>query len=1276
MSNNSLDRDLLYGAIAFQKKYIDHQTLSKAVHAWSNDGSLALSDILQESYGVSAGQHEQITEALDEQLFSDESFSSQLHPLLDKDETSDPDTAGEGVSTQNPPSQLPKLPTPPMPPPTTKAPEVGSRFRILRHHADGGLGRVNIALDQQLHREVALKEIRPDHAHSEERKQRFAFEAEVTGRLEHPGVAPVYGVGRYDDGRLYYAMRFIHGETLRSAILQHFQRMRLQTTSQKELAQRQLLSRFVSVCHTIHFAHSRGVLHRDLKPDNIMLGEYGETLVVDWGLARVLDGDDTDSDGATYLKPVGDFDQTVHGHAHGTPGYMSPEQAQGKTAELAPPTDIYGLGATLFSLLTGEPPFREKTTDATLAKVLTGDFEPPRKRRPEIPRMLEAICLKAMQLDPASRYATAADLARDIECFLADEPIAAREDTLIEILNRCSRRHRTAVLATTAAMLLVTCFSILGVGYLNHQRLRADRYAQGEHKARVEQKSQLQEALLQQAQATQLAGGRGSRDKALSVLDNAISLQDAEAPHNPQIRDVMIQTLVGWDVEQVQERTLPDPATTIVGASNGQYIVAGEATITCYAAGGDQVWSLTEEGALFQSLVLAPTKDQILTWSDDGTVLVLNAATGKVAARFLAHKENVVSAAFGPSNHYVSTTDGNRLHVWRILDGQLAFEDECPGTDGEDSTAHLAASVPSDFVMVAQPDGMAYIWRIDQGDWARSEYFFGQTVDNLVTSADGSTVLAICGENVPPPPPPLPPVEEPFFPSPESPLPPEAPAPRVPQAPQPPSSSGSAQSRVPQFDRDGYSFVLQEEPVSPVEPDSPTVSPQSNPVQASSLSSDAAKFTIGSFASTQAHTQRLDLVAIRIDNIGNVATIDVEPLPWWLGETSVFVVARQSAEILLANETGSVAVFTLAGGELRERYSFSPEHTRITACGVCDDGSQVHVLSSENSLSTWSLQGESVRSLLRRVSRDDPPVRFGRLSCRNTPGALVTFTYLEGLDRPQHRLDIRGEEGKLLYNLDLHGRNQSRDYCCTNRGILVLDGYTRPEIGRVERQGDQWVYQRGIFPDPPPSRSVHSIVAAPDERWIAIAGADGMLVLASQEKSWAKAQSLHRDDAVTLATDSEGRRLACGLLNGGVRVYNTKDWSLVGELPANRNLISALEFSPLGDRLAVARGEHEVLLWEPEKAVRSLVNPPRGTTCFAFSEQGDRLLTGHSDGYASLFDLTDNSPLFYSQVSSSGVSDVAISENGDPLFITFAGVVHLWDLTSLRAQLRSRGLDW
>ena len=246
-----------------------------------------------------------------------------------------------------------------------------------RTHDRGGQGEVWIAEDTELHRKVALKQLRAHCADDPISQARFVHEAEVTGRLEHRGIVPVYSLGRFENGRPFYAMRFVAGTRLGDAIVKfHVARTADPAHVDCSLKLRRLLGRFVDVCNTVAYVHSRGVLHRDLKPANIILDEYGETLVVDWGLAKSgsRDLDPASTEITLPTVSVSKTPSTLAGTTIGTPAYMSPEQASGPTSELGPATDVYSLGATLYCVLTGKPPFEGRDPSIILPKVARRSF--------------------------------------------------------------------------------------------------------------------------------------------------------------------------------------------------------------------------------------------------------------------------------------------------------------------------------------------------------------------------------------------------------------------------------------------------------------------------------------------------------------------------------------------------------------------------------------------------------------------------------------------------------------------------------------------------------------------------------------------------------------------------------------------------------------------------------------------------------------------------------------------------------------------------------------
>jgi serine/threonine-protein kinase len=421
------------------------------------------------------------------------------------------------------------------------ATSAGTRFRILRLHDRGGLGNLYVARDEELNREVALKEIQPHYAHDPESRARFLLEAEVTGGLEHPGVVPVYGLGTYADGRPFYAMRLVKGDSLKEAIARfHRDQSAGQVPGGRDLEFRQLLRRFVDVCNAVGYAHSRGVLHRDLKPGNILLGPYGETLVVDWGLAKVV-GRPLEPAGAepTLRVPAtGASGTTLPGSALGTPAYMSPEQAAGSLDALGPASDVYGLGATLYCLLTGRAPLETGDLDVVLEAVRRGDFPPPRRVNPAVPPALEAVCLKAMALRPQDRYASPRALAEDVERWTAGESVSVYRDPLHVRAWRRVRRHRTLVTSVAAATLMAI-ITLVGATLLLMAVNRRERGARAEADANFRRTLDVVDRMTLQVgdeHLVNLPRAKPAREHLLREARNLLEQLVKEQPRNPAVQ--------------------------------------------------------------------------------------------------------------------------------------------------------------------------------------------------------------------------------------------------------------------------------------------------------------------------------------------------------------------------------------------------------------------------------------------------------------------------------------------------------------------------------------------------------------------------------------------------------------------------------------------------------------------------------------------------------------------------------------------------------------------
>lgn len=349
-----------------------------------------------------------------------------------------------------------------------------THIRQLQFLQRGGLGTVYVGEDSNNQRKVAVKFLHRHLAADAFCHKRFLLEAEVTARLEHPGVIPLYGVGQTLDGYAFYAMRFIDGHSMEELIQHLHQDFSESSTDSLESDRRyrQLLNHFVSVCKTIAYAHNRGIVHRDIKPANVMLGRYGETIVVDWGLAvPVVRDEPFRQSGEKTLMPARSGDSRSD-QGGGTPAYMSPEQAS--KSPPTPASDVYSLGATLFKILTGQPPVEGDSIATIKENVIAGRVRPAPQLRPSVPLPLAAIASKAMSLLPTDRYTTALELAEDVEAYLADEPVMAHREPPLARLARLSRRHRSAtqvaIIALAVGSVLAT-FSFLTLGaYATRER--------------------------------------------------------------------------------------------------------------------------------------------------------------------------------------------------------------------------------------------------------------------------------------------------------------------------------------------------------------------------------------------------------------------------------------------------------------------------------------------------------------------------------------------------------------------------------------------------------------------------------------------------------------------------------------------------------------------------------------------------------------------------------------------------------------------------------------
>lgn len=692
MSNSTVDRNLLFGLVALQNGIITREALVAAFSVWQLDKSRMLDDILLEQNALTVERKAQLQQMLAwhveihghdaaQSLATISSGGAACQLLADLGD------AEIQASLQYITLGRAAVGADPYATNHATVSEVNlTRFRNLRPHAKGGLGEVSVALDSELNREVALKEIQERFADDPQSRERFILEAEITGGLEHPGIVPVYGLGTYPNGRPFYAMRFIRGSSLKEALQEFHDPVVQKQTSRgdRQFQLRKLLGRFIDVCNAIEYAHSRGVLHRDLKPGNIMLGKYGETLVVDWGLAKSIDRKEIfASEGmlqpASLLSSSG---VTQQGSAIGTPAYISPEQAAGRLEAIGPPSDVYSLGATLYHLLTGRLPIEEKDLGAILQRAQKGNFPPPRQHDPSIPRPLEAICLKAMALKPLDRYRNARCLADDIEHWLADEPVVAVSETLSERLGRFGRKNQGYVRAGLAGLAVVALVSVTAALLIDGQRRMNHELAVKNARLAVAESEAKTEALKLAQQKSELArlnAELAARQTKLAADERAArSLADKQAV---SLRRSLAQSLLDRGVFEYQEGFGEEAIADLrrgwaLTADDDPLAPAYRRILFDRLSQGQREWfTPIRDSGVFWCAAFSPDGTRLVTGSGVGgatsTKLSQNklrlwdANTGVPLNAFpVANSDDVVSVAFSPDGTRIVAGSGTVAQLW------------------------------------------------------------------------------------------------------------------------------------------------------------------------------------------------------------------------------------------------------------------------------------------------------------------------------------------------------------------------------------------------------------------------------------------------------------------------------------------------------------------------------------------------------------------------------------------------------------------------------------
>ncbi len=479
MQNHDSQSQLIFGILAVQLGFSKPEQVMSAAAAWMVDrqSSVArqliskgiideqkasmLQAMVEEAIHANGNDPQSALESLGGQQIVEQTFSGsivlkasgEINIEQESDDTKDMLESRVHVSNKKPLRQ---------------------RYEIKSEIGRGGQARVMLAYDKQMEREVAWKEPRDrnmgsktqgtDPSRTEAARVRFLREAIITGGLEHPNIVPVYELGYNEDGSPYYTMRLIKGKTLSARLSQC-----------SDISERlKLLGSVWSLCNAVAFAHNRGIIHRDIKPDNVIVGEFGETVVLDWGLAKARDEKDRRGkilQGQMEALQQGSTAQTVEGSALGTPSYMSPEQAEGKIDEIDERSDIWGLGAVLYRVLTGKAPHTGVSPLEIVGKAIKDKVRPVAELAPQAPPELAAIAEKALCREKSDRYQSAQELAKDVEAFMGGQRVSAYNYGSWELFRRFASKHRVIIASvTTILIVIISSLVFVSLAYRNEAK--------------------------------------------------------------------------------------------------------------------------------------------------------------------------------------------------------------------------------------------------------------------------------------------------------------------------------------------------------------------------------------------------------------------------------------------------------------------------------------------------------------------------------------------------------------------------------------------------------------------------------------------------------------------------------------------------------------------------------------------------------------------------------------------------------------------------------------
>jgi WD40 repeat protein/serine/threonine protein kinase len=770
------DREVLFGVLAIQLEKVSPDHLRDAMQDTAGDPTSSVSDALVRRGALSTDDERLLSALVDRTLTEYAGDAEAALESLSTGETAvshavtiPPELAdafrGPAENTGND---------------AALAQDSERRYRELGEHARGGIGRVLVVWDEQTRREIALKELKPPKdregddtssgGHAPHLIARFLQEARVTAQLEHPSIIPVHEIGRRADGTLYYTMKFVRGQSLHAAI----------RNADSVEVRLKLLPHFLDLCQAIAYAHSKGVIHRDIKPANVMLGEFGETLVIDWGLAKPRDtvaGDATLSTKSTSESSP-DAGLTMDGQVIGTPHYMAPEQALGRHRSVDERSDVYALGAVLYHLLTGRPPYADHEREEILHRVVSEELKPPGSLASGVPPALGAICTRALAKASDRRYDTARELADEIVRYQTGALVQAYQYRAVDRVLRFVNRYKPAV--ATAAIAAIALCGLAVYSYLN---IRAGK--ETEHTLRIESDRQLYavtvnlaeqhmhndempqaRTLMEQApqefrhwewghlqyaaygRAVDLPGlSYDSWGVAYSPDGRYIVTFDDDS--NPEQSGEMLQV---WDLEEQKLMHRFRAHERVIAFAS---FAPDGLTFATIGYDDTKLWD-RDSGALLQTLDMHSLNLGAVVFSNDGAHLIAGGEGGRVSVWPIGGREPILTYTTGgkgvqclavePGGTRVAIAEANgRLILWDHRTGQVEREIDAHTLqlhNGVTGVTYLAFRPGYNQVATAGVDHAVRTWDLDSGEMLLELASHDGKVWSVAYSPDGALMAS------------------------------------------------------------------------------------------------------------------------------------------------------------------------------------------------------------------------------------------------------------------------------------------------------------------------------------------------------------------------------------------------------------------------------------------------------------------------------------------------------------------------------------------------------